>query len=123
MKGHRKECVFQGLEAQIRYYEKLKGKMIMEESTLIIWEEIPENTRFFLIPNVTIKKKLENAIVSANGYFVNCKGDENVFDLQKFLFDEEGTCIRPKFEVKSENGKLVFDNVMITKVCHTGFAL
>ena len=99
----------------------------MEESTLIIWEEIPENTRFFLIPNSIIaqvkKPKLLKIITSANGYFVNCDGDENVLPLQSFLFNDEGNCLRTELEVKSEKGKLVFDNVLITRVCHTGFAL
>jgi hypothetical protein len=98
-----------------------------EPSTLIIWEEVPENTRFFLIPNVvvnTVKRpNLLDNITSANRYFVNCKGQENVLVLQKFLFDEEGECIRPELEVKSEEGKLLFDNVVITRVCHTGFML
>ena len=96
-------------------------------STLIIWEEIPENTRFFLIPNVVVDtvthpNLLEN-ITSANSYFINCQGQENVLVLQNFLFDEEGECIRPELEVKSEKGKLLFDNVEITRVCHTGFIL
>jgi len=93
------------------------------ESTLIIWEEIPENTRFFLIPNTTITPDMLKNITSANGRFINGEGYAEVWGLQKFLFDEEGECIRPELEIKSKQGKLVFDNVLITRVCHTGFVL
>lgn len=67
-----------------------------EPSTLIIWEEIPEDTRFFLIPNAVIEQHsgLLEAITSANGHFINCDGQENAWVLQRFLFNEDGDCIQ-----------------------------
>ena len=97
----------------------------MEESTLIIWEEIPENTRFFLVPNTTIRDtpSLLKTITSANGCLINAAGTDKALKLQRWLFNEDGDCTQPELEVKSEKGKLVFDKVLITKVCHTGFVL
>jgi hypothetical protein len=104
---------------------KINGGSMNEPSTLIIWEEVPEDTRFFLIPNAVIEQhsSLLEAITSANSHFINCCGEENVLVLQKFLFNEDGDCIKPELETQSQKEQLVFDNVLITRVCHTGFML
>lgn len=92
-------------------------------STLVIWEESPEKIRFFLIPNTLVTDELLQHLTSANGTLVNLVGDEVVLGLQSWLFDEEGETKHPELEVKSQKGILVFDGVIITRVCQTGFAL
>lgn len=95
----------------------------MNKSTLIIWEEIPENTRLFLVPDGIIHDDL---LTEANGAYVNA-GDwlknKGLNAVQDYLFDKHGYCQVPELETKIEPGKLAFDGVMITKVCHTGFLL
>jgi hypothetical protein len=103
-----------------------EAKSTSEPSTLIIWEEVPENTRFFLVPNTIIDTEFVSNLHQANDRFVNTVGwrkNKGLNFLKDWLFDEDGDCKKSEFEVNSQVDKLVFDNVVITRVCHAGFIL
>ncbi len=117
-------------------------------NTLLIWEEVPEATRLFLIPNDIITLEQNKFLREAHGKFVNndpmndgmdflnaavtkrehkvtkadCIGPSNGFIPPSELFFAN-QCAWAEFEVPKENMMNLKEGGEITRVCLSGFLL
>lgn len=97
-------------------------------STLIIWEEIPENTKLFLIPNEVADKHREYLTQCQNKY-INSNDMNEGLSFLNYALAKEGDVDDTKspyaglfasYEVKLNQP---LTNQHITHVYHTGFIL
>jgi hypothetical protein len=97
--------------------------------TLIIWQEIPENCKLYLVPNELITPEHAQLIAEANGKIINADDDcDGLLFLNAAIsevqFDEDlqfhEQC---GLYVNLEVDALSIKNVKITSVCLTGFLL
>jgi len=97
-----------------------------ELKTLIIWNEIPEKVRLFLIPSKDIDREFLAHLESANYHFINESGwikNKSLTFLFNYLFDEGGSCIKPELEVKLAVSELPINGEHINRVCISGIYL
>lgn len=50
--------------------------------TLLVWEDIPETRRIFLIPNDKIDSKMRDALRKSNGKFINSDTEVELLMIQ-----------------------------------------
>lgn len=104
----------------------------MKPSTLLIWEEIPEETKLYVIPN-EVADKFKHYLAKAQGNFINGRDwetNEGLKFLNTALSEEDDSVPEPGFE----EHKGIFAQYKtrihtplteqhITAVYHTGFLL
>lgn len=96
---------------------------------LVIWNLIPEDIKFYLIPDDEISPKFNKQLIEAHHSYIN--GDDwnkntGLLALQSFLFDEEYNTRHPELEIRLEKGKpidLVERNAFVRMVVNSGFIL
>jgi len=100
----------------------------MKRHTLVIWQNIPEETKLYLIPDDEISTEQRKLLKEANGKFINsdpcCEGldfvnaafSEDEFEDHPFA---DQACCFASYETSSNRIK----DVLITSVCVTGIFL
>lgn len=98
-------------------------------NTLIVWEEIPEKTTFYLVPNSVLDERRLKLLNLAAGTFVNTECEsaatiwlmEAVSDKREYCENvpEEDKCVFAQYKVSSDE-PLVAD---VTRVILSGFML
>jgi hypothetical protein len=94
--------------------------------TLIVWNEVPEQVRLFLIPSKDIDREFLNHLEGANEHFINEENwdkNEHLMFLSNYLFDEGGNCIKSELEVSNVLGTLPINGEYINQVCVSGIYL
>lgn len=98
--------------------------------TLLVWEEIPENTKMFMIPN-EIADKYRNYLEEAHNRYINIDETNDGMNFLNYALAkekwaegypmEEHTGVFADYEVNFKNNPI--SNVQITFVYHSGFCL
>lgn len=106
----------------------------MSSYTLIVYEEIPENTKLFLVPNDEINSKQREMLAKVAGCFINtetqideCNWLSNILCKKKSHCarwsnddDHSDWCAWSKHQKESD---VQIEGVVITNVIVTGFVL
>ena len=102
-------------------------------NTVVIFSEIPEDTRIFVIPDEVITPEHELLLAGSHGKLVNFDGYDDSLRFVNNAFckvlehcggdeiPEDWKCIYTQYEVKIEVGKPILGRV--SRVIHTGFIL
>lgn len=98
-------------------------------STLLIWEEIPEETILYVIPNDAIDATLRSCLVGAHGQYINSVGwdkNQSLVALNEYVYDDASVDATPQnnalAQYKVESDKPL-TGVVITHVYRSGFLL
>lgn len=94
------------------------------KSVLLIWEEVPETTKLFVIPVEDVTADLKKALESAHGKHINGEDSEDVDALRDWLIDPAtGLCKQEKYQkpVDCSTGGLTNQNIV--SVYLSGFYL
>ena len=83
---------------------------------LLIYEMIPEETKFFVFETIVAGSELYNTLLSANGHYTNLSGEEGDNDATDFL--NQNLCGLRGYSVKELPTLGAFDLVV-----HSGFAM
>lgn len=103
-------------------------------STLLIWEEIPEVTYLYVIPNAAIDATLRSCLEGAHGQYVGAVGwdkNQSLVAFNEFLYNDTNTLISDDdaaiannalAQYKVDSDKPLTD-VVITHIYRSGFFL
>lgn len=103
-------------------------------STLLIWEEIPEVTFLYLIPNDAIDTTLRSCLEGAHGQYINSVGwdkNQSLVALNEFLYEDTTTLYSGDDAAIANNALAQYKvdsdkpltGVVITHVYRSGFLL
>jgi hypothetical protein len=102
----------------------------MKHHTLVIWQNIPEETKLYLIPDDKISPEQRKLLEEANGKIINCDPDCEGLDFVNAAFteDEEYSEDLPFANnagcfASYETSSNYIKDVLITSVCVTGFLM
>jgi len=71
-------------------------------STLVIWEEVPETTKLFLIPDSEITPEIEGYLTLAHGRYTNSDDENEGLDFLNAAFTAEKHRVEQKALTKKE---------------------
>ena len=100
----------------------------MSSTTLIIWQNVPEDCKLYLVPDVKITPEQRALVSHANGKLLNCSEDTDGLDFLLAALSEsvyegqpysESVGIWKGFAIEAED----VDGALITQICLTGFLL
>jgi len=100
----------------------------MNTFTVVVWEEIPENTTLYLIPNEIINNNIRDVLRMAHGHFVNqTDSEEGEYAALKLsdAFGEKESASDPEWGGKFKEYKFdgAIENKTVTHIYVSGFLM
>lgn len=101
----------------------------MKSYTLVVWQNIPEETKLYLIPDEEISPKQRKLLEDAHEKIINCNPNCEGLDFVNAAFSEEEYPKDLPFANNAgcfasyETPPSHIKDVLITSVCMTGFLM